>query len=101
MHNSIEPTDYVYSGNPLLFETEFDYTIQQTSYSKASSMIKTWLNTKRMINDSVDILDAKVVNLGVKFSAITNEALRKGWHIENLDYYKALSFKNVNKDQNH
>ncbi len=34
--------------------------------------IKTWLNTKRMINDSVDILDAKVVNLGVKFSAITN-----------------------------
>lgn len=32
--------------------------------------IKTWLNTKRMINDSVDILDAKIVNLGVKFSAI-------------------------------
>ena len=32
--------------------------------------IKTWLNTKRMINDSVDILDAKVVNLGVTFSAI-------------------------------
>ena len=34
--------------------------------------IKTWLNTKRMINDSVDILDAKVVNLGVRFSAIAN-----------------------------
>ena len=34
--------------------------------------IKTWLNTKRMINDSVDILDAKVVNLGVKFSAIAS-----------------------------
>ncbi len=34
--------------------------------------IKTWLNTKRMINDSIDILDAKVVNLGIKFSAIAN-----------------------------
>ena len=34
--------------------------------------IKTWLNTKRMINDSIDILDAKVVNLGVRFSAIAN-----------------------------
>ena len=34
--------------------------------------IKTWLNTKRMINDSVDILDAKVVNLGIRYSAITN-----------------------------
>ena len=32
--------------------------------------IKTWLNTKRMINDSVDILDAKVVNLGIKYSAL-------------------------------
>ena len=34
--------------------------------------IKTWLNTKRMINDSIDILDAKVVNLGIKFSAIAS-----------------------------
>ena len=36
--------------------------------------IKTWLNTKRMINDSIDILDAKVVNLAIRFSAIaTND----------------------------
>ncbi len=34
--------------------------------------IKTWLNTKRMINDSIDILDAKVVNLGIRFAAIVN-----------------------------
>ena len=32
--------------------------------------IKTWLNTKRMINDSVDILDAKIINLGIQFSAL-------------------------------
>ena len=32
--------------------------------------IKTWLNTKRLINDSVDILDAKIVNLEIRFSAI-------------------------------
>jgi hypothetical protein len=34
--------------------------------------LKTWLNTKRMINDSIDILDAKVVNLGITFGAIAN-----------------------------
>ena len=39
--------------------------------------IKTWLNTKRMINDSVDILDAKVVNLGIRFSAIGSNAENK------------------------
>ena len=32
--------------------------------------IKTWLNSKRVINDSVDILDAKVVNLKVKFEVV-------------------------------
>ena len=45
-------------------------TLQQTNLVLKEN-IKTWLNTKRMINDSVDILDAKVVNLGVRFSAIT------------------------------
>ena len=34
--------------------------------------LKTWLNTKRMINDSVDILDAKVVNLGITFGAVAS-----------------------------
>ena len=39
--------------------------------------IKTWLNTKRLINDSVDILDAKVVNLGITFSAIGSNSENK------------------------
>ena len=32
--------------------------------------IKTWLNSKRVINDSVDILDAKIVNLEVSFEVV-------------------------------
>ena len=44
--------------------------LQQTNLVLKEN-IKNWLNTKRMINDSFDILDAKVVNLGVRFSAIT------------------------------
>jgi hypothetical protein len=34
--------------------------------------IKTWLSTNKMINDTIDILDAKIVNLGLQFSAITD-----------------------------
>ena len=54
--------------------------------------IKTWLNTKRMINDSVDILDAKVVNLGVSFSAIANNNENKTAVLERvqtkmIDYF--------------
>jgi len=33
--------------------------------------LKTWLNSVRMISDSVEILDAKVINLGIKYEAIT------------------------------
>jgi len=33
--------------------------------------LKTWLNNYRMVNDTIDILDAKVFNFGIKFTAIS------------------------------
>lgn len=32
--------------------------------------LKTWLDSVRMINDSLDIIDAKVINLGIEFTAM-------------------------------
>ena len=40
-------------------------------YEVLKQNIKTWLNSKRVINDSVDILDAKVVNLNVSFEVVS------------------------------
>lgn len=34
------------------------------------SNVKTWLNKNKMINDSIDILDGKVINYGITFTAI-------------------------------
>ena len=34
----------------------------------AKENLKTWLNQNRMINDTIDILDAKVVNYGVEYT---------------------------------
>lgn len=34
--------------------------------------LKTWINSSRMINDTIDILDAKIINLGIEFIAIAN-----------------------------
>ena len=34
--------------------------------------LKTWINSSRMINDTVDILDAKIINLGIEFIAVAN-----------------------------
>jgi hypothetical protein len=35
------------------------------------SNIKTWLNQHRMINDTLDIMDAKIINLSLGFTVIT------------------------------
>ena len=53
---------YVISEDEGGFLTESNNTIKQN--------LKTWLNQYRMVNDTVDILDAKVVNLGIDFVAI-------------------------------
>lgn len=41
-----------------------------TSNNTIKENLKNWLNTSRMINDTIDILDAKIVNLSVEFTAI-------------------------------
>lgn len=44
--------------------------------------LKTWLNKNRMINDTVDILDAKIINFGINFEIVTEVT---------YDKYEALS----------
>jgi hypothetical protein len=39
--------------------------------------IKVWLNTNKMISDTIDILDAKVVNIGVEFEVMVSEEANK------------------------
>jgi hypothetical protein len=44
----------------------------ETCHQVLKNNIKTWINNYKMINDTVDILDAKVINIGIKFVAVTN-----------------------------
>tara|TARA_R110000824_G_scaffold20925_11_gene78507 strand:- start:113 stop:1648 length:1536 start_codon:yes stop_codon:yes gene_type:complete len=39
--------------------------------------LKTWISQAKMINDTVDILDAKVINLQVKFEIVTNDSVNR------------------------
>jgi hypothetical protein len=42
----------------------------ETTNSTIKQNLKTWLNQSRMINDTVDILDAKIVNVGIEFVVV-------------------------------
>ena len=35
--------------------------------------LKVWLSNNKMINDTIDILDAKIINLGINFSIIADQ----------------------------
>jgi len=39
--------------------------------------LKNWLNQYRMVNDTIDILDAKIVNIGINFTIVSQEDSNK------------------------
>ena len=45
--------------------------------STIKNNLKTWISQAKMINDTVDILDAKVVNLQIKFEIVTDQAANR------------------------
>ena len=38
--------------------------------SSLKQNLKIWLNASRMINDTIDILDAKIINIGIEYTAV-------------------------------
>ena len=60
---------YVISQNPGGFLSETTSTIKQN--------LKTWLTQYKVINDTVDILDARVVNFGIEFVIVSDYSENK------------------------
>jgi hypothetical protein len=48
-----------------------------TSNSTIKNNLKTWLSQYKMINDTIDILDGKVVNFGIDFVAVSDTGTNK------------------------
>jgi hypothetical protein len=55
------------------------YVVSQTNDSKlitanavVKSNLKTWLSQYKMINDTIDIIDAKIVNYGIEFNIVVD-----------------------------
>ena len=48
-----------------------------TTSAVTKQNLKIWLNNYKMINDTVDILDAKIFNFGIEFTAISEIAVNR------------------------
>ena len=60
------------------------YVISENSFGKLEKTnstikrnLKIWLNQYRMINDTIDILDPYIINLGIEFSIKTVSGVDK------------------------
>ncbi len=51
----------------------------ETSSAALKRNLKTWLNSVRMVNDSLDILDATVIDLGIEFEILANDNISKNF----------------------
>ena len=49
----------------------------ETPNTAIKQNLKTWLNRSRMINDTVDILEAKIANIGIEFVVVGNLEMNK------------------------
>jgi hypothetical protein len=49
----------------------------ENSSSTLKQNLKIWLNNNKMINDTIDIIDAKIVNLGIDFQFISDNTTQK------------------------
>ena len=49
----------------------------QTSSKALKQNLKTWLNQVRMVSDSIDVFDAKIINLGLVFDIVSSERANK------------------------
>lgn len=59
--------------------------------------LKIWLNQFKMINDTIDILDAKIVNFGLEFDAIS-DLLQNSYDILERAYIQLQEFFAVKMD---
>lgn len=49
----------------------------QPTNAKTKQNLKNWINNYRMLNDSIDILNGKVVNFGITFTIVVQEMYNK------------------------
>lgn len=59
----------------VISENENSTLIQTPDTIKTN--IKTWIQNKKMVNDTVDILDAYIYNIGITFSLVSEEGYNK------------------------
>ena len=66
--------------------------------SVLKSNLKTWLSSKRMVNDTVDILDANIINYGIEFEVLTDLNVNRFQVLQDCVQYLKDNLLNIKSD---
>lgn len=66
-----DPGSYRRNINVYVISEDADEKLTQAN-TTIKNNLKQWLNQGRMINDTLDILDARIINIGIEFEAVAN-----------------------------
>ena len=70
--------------NLYVISTGLDNTLLQTQ-RKIKVNLKNWLSQFKMINDTVDILDANIINLGISYTALGERNVNKNDLLQSIN----------------
>ena len=83
------------------------YVISEDTFGKLEKTnstikrnLKIWLNQYRMINDTIDILDPYIINLGIEFSIKTVPGADKKWSLEDVSMPSAINLEAITTLEN-
>ena len=71
-----DPDSYRRNLNVYVLSENTDGTLVQTPETTKENL-KAWIGRYKMINDTVDILDGRIVNIGINFEIIAEETIGK------------------------
>ena len=57
--------------------------------------LRTWINQYKMVNDTIDILDAKIVNIGIEFTVMASPNMNKYEILELCSFNLRSAYRNV------
>jgi hypothetical protein len=77
--------------NLYVVSTGLDGTLLQTQ-RKIKVNLKNWLSQFKMINDTVDIVDANIINLGISYTAIAERNVNKNDLLQSINAALAEKF---------
>jgi len=66
--------------------------------SSIKENVMTWLNEVRMIGDSIDILDAKIINIGIEFEAVAQDGSDKNTVLNDCINVLATKLTKMHRD---